>query len=63
MSIIENTELRHLQPSKIVKIAEILDTNESWQTLLIKIPKYLNDIEKIRFDGQIEKKYESQHIR
>lgn len=57
-------ELRHLSISQTAQLSQILDNNDSWKSLMEKIPKNLNDIQNVANDSnKISRKYSADNIK
>lgn len=64
MSVTRNMELRHLSISDTARLSQILDNNDSWKSLMEKIPKNLDDIQNVANDAQrITRKYSADNIK
>lgn len=64
MSVTRNMELRHLSYSLTLQLSQILDNNDSWKSLMEKIPKNLDDIQHEANDSQkITRKYSADNIK
>lgn len=67
MSVSRDMELRHLEDSKVLRLSEILDRNQSWARLMENIPRNLSDITKIQQRETSlqakDRKYSSDNIR
>lgn len=64
MSVTRNMELRHLSISHTLQLSQILDNNDSWKSLMAKIPKNLDDIQNdVNDSSKITRKYSADNIR
>lgn len=55
-------ELRHLTISQTLQLSQILDNNESWKSLMEKIPRNLADIKNESDSTPITRKYSAENI-
>lgn len=62
MSVSSNMELRHLPIQHTSKLSQILDRNESWKSLMEKIPRNLADIQNVADSNKISRKYSAEDI-
>ncbi|XP_055315162.1 protein Tube [Sitodiplosis mosellana] len=62
MSVSPNMELRHLTISQTLQLSQILDNNESWKSLMEKIPRNLADIKNESDSISITRKYSAENI-
>lgn len=62
MSSPGNTELRLLPISQKTQLSQILDRNDSWRSLMEKIPQNLADLQNSPGATKITRKYSSEHI-
>lgn len=63
MSVSRNMELRHLQISQTTQLSHILDQNDSWKSLMEKIPQNLADLQNEPNPVRISRKYSAENIR
>lgn len=65
MSVSGNMELRHLSIAQTTQLSQILDRNDSWKSLMEKIPRDLADIQNesspVGFE-KISRKYSAENI-
>ncbi|XP_031618121.1 protein Tube [Contarinia nasturtii] len=57
-----NMELRHLTISQTSQLSQILDRNDSWKSLMEKIPRNLNEIDVQSDLEKISRKYSAENI-
>lgn len=62
MSVSGNMELRHLSIAQTTQLSQILDRNDSWKSLMEKIPRDLSDIEREADSIRFTRKYSAENI-
>lgn len=62
MSVSPNMEIRKLELSYTSQLSNILDRNESWKSLMEKIPRDLEDIRNESNTANYTRKYSAEHI-
>lgn len=62
MSVSGNMELRHLDIAQTSQLSQILDRNDSWKSLMEKIPRDLDEIQKEPDSIRFTRKYSAENI-